>query len=79
MGLLSVSPEKLAAQAQAAARSGRSRFVLGLANVSGGTGQVDDWAQKIEAVENAGWRVDHFATSAGEAHFMQAHVLFRRA
>ncbi|MER7010831.1 hypothetical protein ABT324_05310 [Saccharopolyspora sp. NPDC000359] len=79
MGLFKNSAAELVEMAVEARAKGRVRFVARLIALSSGKDDaVDPWAERIEAIEAAGWRVEHFSTAANDKGCVEAYVLFAR-
>lgn len=79
MGLFSNSAADLGAMATEAHTAGRVRFVARLIALSSSKDDaVDPWAQRIEVIEAAGWRVEHFSVTANDKGGVEAYVLFAR-
>ncbi|SDD86424.1 hypothetical protein [Actinokineospora iranica] len=69
------------ADAQKAAQAGQTVFVARFnypATHHGLSGQIADWSVQIQAVESAGWRVEHFSVAADTKGRPEAYVMFRR-
>jgi hypothetical protein len=49
------------------------------ATASGLSGAVPGWAEMIESIEAAGWRLDQWAVAEDTKGRPQAYPLFRRA
>jgi hypothetical protein len=72
----------LTTEATRARAEGRSVFVPLLNTptaTSGMSGSISGWAEMIEAVESAGWRLDQWSVSTDTNGRPQAYPLFRRA
>lgn len=68
-------------EAQKAAESGQARFVARLnfpATHHLLSGEIPDWSMQVEAVERAGWTVEHFSVSSDRQGRPEAYVLFNR-
>ena len=70
----------LHAQASAAYQQGRPTFVarLKLSQWGTGVGQMSPWMDSIDAVEQAGWVLQHWSTGADAGGTFNAFPLFRR-
>ncbi|MFK0057981.1 hypothetical protein ACIQTN_01920 [Streptomyces werraensis] len=72
----------LGAEAKKAAEKGRKVFTPFLnmpMTQTGMSGNVDDWAQMIEAVEAEGWTLAEWTVGLDAKGKPQAYPLFRRA
>ncbi|MER5393744.1 hypothetical protein [Saccharopolyspora sp. NPDC002686] len=79
MGLFKNSAAELAEMAVEARTGGRARFVVRLIALSSGKDEaIDPWAERIEAIEAAGWAVEHFSVTANGRGGVEAYVLFAR-
>lgn len=73
------SPEELAAKAKAEHDAGRHRFMAcipldGERKVYHG----EQWSAAVEAIESAGWAVDHFTVTESPGSFGRGYFLFKR-
>lgn len=82
MGIpMAASTGELAAKAQTEHHAGRQRFIARIPLEVSRRKQeyaAEEWGAKIEAIENAGWVVDHFTVAAGTGSDDVAFVLFKR-
>ncbi|MDA3646325.1 hypothetical protein LZ318_28755 [Saccharopolyspora indica] len=79
MGLFKNSAADLGAMAAEAHAAGRARFVARLIALSSTKDDaIDPWAERIEAIEAVGWRVEHFSVAANDKGIVEAYVLFAR-
>lgn len=69
-------------EARKAAESGASLFTPRL-NMPGSqhamSGNVPDWALMLEAIESAGWRLEHWSVGVDPKGRVEAYPMFRRA
>lgn len=72
--------KNLYAQAYAAYHQGRPTFIARLKLGAWGTttGQMTTWMDSIDAVEQAGWALDQWATGIEPGGAFNAFPLFRR-
>jgi hypothetical protein len=70
----------LSAQAEQAYQQGRPTFVarLKLGAWGTGVGQLTAWMDSVDAVEQAGWVLDRWTTTADPGGTFNAFPLFRR-
>ncbi|MER6991656.1 hypothetical protein ABT337_15410 [Saccharopolyspora hirsuta] len=79
MGLFKTSTAELVEMAAEARTSGRVRFVARLIALSSSKDDaIDPWAERIEAIEAVGWRVEHFSVAPNDKGCVEAYVLFAR-
>lgn len=73
------SPEELALKAKTAHDAGRTRFAARI-EMHGArvTTEVEGGSLAIEAIEGAGWAVDHFSAVEIPGRHGGAYVLFKR-
>ena len=73
--------EALAKEAVRAVEEGRTVFTP-LLNAPtthhGMTGAVPGWAELVESVEDAGWRLEHWSVAVDNKGKAEAYPLFRR-
>lgn len=72
----------IAKEATRALEEGRTVFTPMLnspSTNSGMTGSVGGWAEMLEAIEAAGWRLEHWSIGQDKHDKPQAYPLFRRA
>ena len=73
------SPEELASRAKKAYEAGRTRFTARIEmRCSRATTEVEECSFAIEAIEGAGWAVEHFSALESAGSDGLAYVLFKR-
>ncbi|GLY66518.1 hypothetical protein [Amycolatopsis taiwanensis] len=73
------SPEELAAKAKAEHDAGRQRFIaLIRLDISRKEYASEEWSAAVEAIEGAGWVVDHFSVAERQGRADDAYFLFKR-
>lgn len=73
------SPEELASRAKKAHDAGRTRFTACIEmRCPSVTTEVEGPSFAIEAIEGAGWAVDHFSAVENVGSHALAYVLFKR-
>ena len=66
---------ELVAEATAEHAAGRRRF---LARLRFAATTTTEWAATVEAIEAAGWVVEHFSVAAGHSSADYGYFLFKR-